>query len=432
MSGNTRFLNIESSSADSYIFVGSFAIGAIWILTARLLFNAPALIALIAPVAIMLLYACLMREGSFQLREDRAADNLYYLGFLFTLISLGVGLYRYDSALGGVDNIIRDLGVGLATTIFGLFLRIVFLQLRVDVDNASEDAKMELAQAIENFRSHVHSMGAVSDQARALVQQQYAESADEIKKVVDELKGSLKGLSRSVASFEKRVDEIELPNDVFTRIFSNAEVEINGSVDKLAKRLAESDIGVASLTRKFESAGQELSEEIGRFGERISEAKIDINSLVSPLESELSLTVNEFKSLSSILKPLAEGIEESNRAYSDGVNKFLQSIDRWSMIVGEESPISLASSKLNQNLETYSLTLKAVDQIPVTLEAVSNQAVSNQREIESINLRMKEDVARLGESISLAGKSTEQLNKEIEKITQQFERTIESLLKAAS
>jgi hypothetical protein len=432
VSGSTRFLNIESSGADKYIFVGAFAIGVLWILTTRLLFNAPAMVAVIAPVAIMFLYARIMDGGSFQLREDRAADNLYYLGFLFTLVSLGVGLYRYDSELGGVDNIIKDLGVGLTTTIFGLFLRIWFLQLRVDVDNASEDAKMELSHAIEEFRSHVLAMGDVSSQARAVVQQQYSESAEEIKKAVDGIKDSLKGLSRSVSSFDKRIDEIELPKDIFTSIFSSAEKEIQGSVTNLSTRINASDIGLEAFTKRFGLAGEKLSGELDRFGDRISVANIDTNALVAPLQEGISVAVEEFTSLSSILKPLANSIQASNRVYSEGVKQFEQSIDKWSMIVGEESPMSLASSRLNQSIESYSLVFKSIDQIPGKLEAVLAETQSNQSNIDSINQSLRDSMLSLNESIARAGSSTEQLNLEITKITKQFERTIETLLKAAS
>lgn len=49
------------------------------------------------PVLIMIGYALLLGFARlFRLRDDQSGDNLYYMGFLFTLTSLGASLYQFS------------------------------------------------------------------------------------------------------------------------------------------------------------------------------------------------------------------------------------------------------------------------------------------------------------------------------------------------
>ena len=53
----------------------------------------------LVPVAIMLAYALLIGLARlFRLRDDQSGDNLYYMGFLFTLTSLAVSLYQFSES----------------------------------------------------------------------------------------------------------------------------------------------------------------------------------------------------------------------------------------------------------------------------------------------------------------------------------------------
>src|SRR4051794_1412408 len=56
-------------------------------------FNASTVTAV--PVLVMIGYAIMLGVARlFRLRDDQSGDNLYYMGFLFTLTSLAVSLYQ--------------------------------------------------------------------------------------------------------------------------------------------------------------------------------------------------------------------------------------------------------------------------------------------------------------------------------------------------
>jgi len=75
-----------------------------------------------------------------RLRDDQSGDNLYYMGFLFTLTSLGVSLYQF-SVERAAEEIVQNFGIAIASTITGIALRVVFNQMRRDpVEGRAHDA----------------------------------------------------------------------------------------------------------------------------------------------------------------------------------------------------------------------------------------------------------------------------------------------------
>src|SRR6202048_4720404 len=86
----------------------------------------PAVYVTLVPVAIMLAYALLIGLARlFRLRDDQSGDNLYYMGFLFTLTSLAVSLYQFSSA-GSAEQIVQNFGIAIGSTIAGHTLRLFF------------------------------------------------------------------------------------------------------------------------------------------------------------------------------------------------------------------------------------------------------------------------------------------------------------------
>ena len=82
-----------------------------------------------------------------KLRTDVAADNVYYLGFLYTLTSLAVALSFDDP-----DTILANFGVAIVSTLIGIAARVGLNQLRVDPTDIEEASRLELADATGKVR----------------------------------------------------------------------------------------------------------------------------------------------------------------------------------------------------------------------------------------------------------------------------------------
>ena len=127
---------------DRGLFVLTATLGFAGILAARLA-GFPGLPTAVASVALIVLYALVCRlAGWFDSQPDRLGDNCYYLGFLLTLASLSAALIAVQSQRGDlVEALIGSFGVSLFSTIAGIALRVVFMQLRPDGEAA--DAQLE-------------------------------------------------------------------------------------------------------------------------------------------------------------------------------------------------------------------------------------------------------------------------------------------------
>jgi len=104
------------------------------------------------PIVIMMLYAIVIFIlPRFRLRFDQVGDNIYYMGFLFTLTSLGVSLYQFKLT-SGAEQIIQNFGIAVGSTIAGVALRVVFIQMRRDPIEVENSARLELAEASRRVR----------------------------------------------------------------------------------------------------------------------------------------------------------------------------------------------------------------------------------------------------------------------------------------
>src|SRR5690348_10137101 len=138
-------------------------------------------VATAVPVGIILGYAALVAfVPRFRLRADRAGDSCYYLGFLFTLTSLGGALFRFTLDESQIQVLITNFGIALATTIAGMALRVLFSQFREDPVEIEREARIELGEAVSRFRAELDNAVVELNNYRRATQQAYSDSISEL------------------------------------------------------------------------------------------------------------------------------------------------------------------------------------------------------------------------------------------------------------
>jgi hypothetical protein len=93
---------------------------------------------------IMLFYIAFCGTRSNAIRADIIGDNIYYLGFLLTLVSLAYTLYKYTSADAEIDEIIKNFGIALSTTLIGVVGRVYFNQTHLESDDDEKESEEEV------------------------------------------------------------------------------------------------------------------------------------------------------------------------------------------------------------------------------------------------------------------------------------------------
>lgn len=108
--------------------------------------------------SILCLYALVSYVStSLRLDPEVIGDNTYYLGFLLTLTSLSVTLYFVvesgaEERAELIPEVISGFGVALVSTIFGVFIRVLMMQFRVDIVSRERETRVELDQLARRLR----------------------------------------------------------------------------------------------------------------------------------------------------------------------------------------------------------------------------------------------------------------------------------------
>jgi hypothetical protein len=106
-------------------------------------------------VATMIAYGVLsFQMPAVQLRPDRLGDNFYYLGFIYTLASLSASLLQLRTS-HNFEDILGNFGIALVTTVVGVAGRVLFVQMRGEIDDVEERVRRDLVSASADLRAQL-------------------------------------------------------------------------------------------------------------------------------------------------------------------------------------------------------------------------------------------------------------------------------------
>jgi hypothetical protein len=186
-----------SAAVSAFVFIGFVAVGCAYIILAKL-GGMEQIYVTFVPIAAMLAYALLITLArGLRLRDDQSGDNLYYMGFLFTLTSLGVSLYQF-SAERAAEEIVQNFGIAIGSTIAGIGLRVVFNQMRRDPVEVERAMRLELAEAARRVRRELDS---------AVVEFGYFRRTAE-QSATDSFRGMAEAFDELLARFFSRLENI--------------------------------------------------------------------------------------------------------------------------------------------------------------------------------------------------------------------------------
>ncbi|MFK0165297.1 hypothetical protein [Rhizobium sp. NPDC090279] len=132
------------------------------------------------PLLLMGIYFVVsLAVAGFRLHNEQAGDNLYYMGFLFTLSSLGVSLYLFAGETS-IETIVRNFGIAVTSTIAGVTLRILFNQMRRDPIDIERSVRHELAEMTRRVRTELDSSSREFSHYRRVSNQMLSEGFEEI------------------------------------------------------------------------------------------------------------------------------------------------------------------------------------------------------------------------------------------------------------
>jgi hypothetical protein len=334
------------------LFLGFVLIGAAYIVWAKIA-GVPAVQVTGIPLVLMLVYALTLGFARyFRLRDDQAGDNLYYLGFLYTLTSLGVSLWQF-SVNEGAEGIVTNFGVAIASTILGVALRVVFNQMRQDPVEVERTARLELADAARQVKHELDATTLEFASFRRATQQMSEEAltearkhtenvtnvlAEPLKAASEQIKDTINELATSSASkleetgrkltaeqeklafaaktvtsmledLERRLKAIQTPDGIIEIKLQPFIGGLTKAINSLSKATADQFANLQKTVTEFDKTVRELPERSG-----LTKAISDHSKTIASQVADVQKTIAQFdKSVSQ----LAEHIGEAERRRSE-------------------------------------------------------------------------------------------------------------------
>lgn len=112
----------------------------------------------VAPLAVMLAYMIVgYKTLSDEVSEEKFADSCYYLGFIFTIVSIVVCLIDipHMTAGGGLQDIAVRFGAAMISTVLGMCVRVYLVSFKKDASDAMHDAEQALLDSTRLFTAQL-------------------------------------------------------------------------------------------------------------------------------------------------------------------------------------------------------------------------------------------------------------------------------------
>jgi hypothetical protein len=255
----------HSTGVSAIVFVGFVLAGCAYIILAKL-GGIGQLYVTFVPVATMLAYALLITLArGLRLRDDQSGDNLYYMGFLFTLTSLGVSLYQF-SASRAAEEIVQNFGIAIGSTIAGIGLRVIFNQMRRDPIEVERMMRLELAEAARRVRRELDSSVVEFGYFRRSALQSAADSFNHTTETFDGL----------VAKFLAKLEET---TSNLTRPVETASRQSGAAIGELSKTI---EATVTASAAQLSAETEKLSSRVGAVAAALDEVASRLNAMQTP------------------------------------------------------------------------------------------------------------------------------------------------------
>ncbi len=252
------------------------------------------------PIVTMVTYLTIsLIANGMRLHNEQAGDNLYYMGFLFTLSSLGVSLYRFVGD-ASIDEIVRNFGIAVTSTICGIAFRIMFNQMRRDPVDIERSVRHELAEMTRRVRSELDSSAREFSSYRRSSSQMLLEGFEEIARQAEQtgaaVQKAIEVLSKeSIKPIQEASAKLAVIAQQNLTLFEARALQLNGIASEAAAKLNTATVQISTM--------------VDGLGDAVGKVSAKIEAMKSPdevLRIELQPALNAIEDLAKRQKTLSE------------------------------------------------------------------------------------------------------------------------------
>jgi hypothetical protein len=249
--------------------------------------------------ALMSAYAfCIAFVPATKLRLDVAGDNMYYLGFLYTLSSLAVAI-----TISEAEQILANFGVAISSTIFGIAARVAFNQMRIDPHDIEAASRVELSEATRRVTDELNETITQLTQFRTLTLQVLAEGYEDVQKNVENAAREM------FQSLKETSDKNAL---ILVELGKNSSSEQSKLSDSILN-LKSSNEELVSANRSMVSQMSLASAAYQALANRYSETEVMEGKIIDEVKGQLG------EIQSSISRDVTENLVKSEKTFEENI-----------------------------------------------------------------------------------------------------------------
>lgn len=402
------------------------------------------------PLAMMALYFVIsFAAAGLSLHNEQAGDNLYYMGFLFTLTSLGVSLYQFTGQ-ASIENVVRNFGVAISSTIAGISLRILFNQMRRDPVDIERAVRHDLAEMTRRVRTELDTSAMEFSSYRRTSSQMLAEGFEEIARQAEKsgeaVRASIEAMSlQATKSLQETSERLTSTlNTTHEQIISFAErnarsvaemsEKLKASVEQIEERtnkLAEVVDGVIEKFKTSRSPEEILKIEVTPVMEALQTLVADHSKAIDENAATTRDTVKKvltgltpFKQTNATLTALTAKLEGTNAASEQFTQAIAAMLERW-------EAIATATETGN---DAVSALVGRVDGIISETKAATEAHLKNAEKLSEVVSSVKTNTAgvkTMADNLSTVSSTASEHTKRLDEVMDAVERAAAAADKTA-
>lgn len=421
-------------------------------------FEKPWLFGLALPLLFMVAYVVVgYNFRGRELSAEKFADSCYYLGFIFTIVSIVFSLVDIPNIGNDMTSIAVRFGAAMVSTVLGLFVRVALVSFRPNAEDALKNVEDEVLESsrrltdefnnafddLQDFRGNVSTaakesvalvniqFGTLAEQNAVKMNEFFAEmtrlnkemllcvvqdirhASQGLTRVVNEYEGSIKAtvskIDTSVAGFShhliRRLNAVEFPDDIFSR-------KLDPPIASLNDRTETVTAGIRKVSDDVLKAARAVDKTVGEINLKAESMAqtLDVVRQIAAQQEQLARLMNaQQEGLAAQMQAQQESLASQIRAQQEILS---QSVHQQTQ---ELSAISQAFGKFDASMERLIDNLSASHASTARLAGNVDQVNANNA---ALLVALRESVASLTHSFASASARNEQVAEDIRQARQ--------------
>ncbi len=297
------------------------------------------------PVVIMIYYTyTVYYEDEGALSIEQKADSVYYMGFIYTLVAMTASLVALaNNDQLDFNSVVINFGLALTTTIIGLVVRIMWLQL----DSQSlDDAESILKDRVINQTRKL------SEETENIITKMTALSS-QLEDATNQLTINFNSLSESFelsTAVNSNLTSLTVSAENINTTFTNTSATLNNlnpQMEQLSQRVreaAQTPADVREELSRLEGTSLTIMQELSTISSTLTELRLNLTQVFEGIGgemNELNVTVGQtqttfannnnmlienISNMNNSIEQLQETISSNNASFSDVMDSMLASM----------------------------------------------------------------------------------------------------------